>query len=67
MQKVAIVTDGSSDIPQSLVDELGITILPIIINFEDDSYKTWGDRGDLSREEFYQKLEKQLGLLLEIR
>jgi DegV family protein with EDD domain len=48
-----VVTDSTCDLPQSLVDEYGITIVPAYINFGEQSYQ---DGVDISRTEFYEKL-----------
>ncbi|HUT82980.1 MAG TPA: DegV family protein [Candidatus Bathyarchaeia archaeon] len=59
-QKVAIVTDASGDIPPNLVKELNITIIPVILNFEDKSYKSYGIEKGLTWEEFYKLTEKEV-------
>lgn len=50
---VKIVTDSTSDLPAALVRELGITVVPLFVNFGQDSYL---DGVDLQAEDFYQKL-----------
>jgi DegV family protein with EDD domain len=50
---VAVVTDSTSDIPLEVAEELGITIVPLYVQFGKKSYR---DNVDLSKEEFYQKL-----------
>ncbi|MCF2144177.1 MAG: DegV family protein [Candidatus Heimdallarchaeota archaeon] len=57
MQKVAIVTDGSSDLPKEIVEKYGITIAPFQVIIGDKSYKMYGDYGELSKEEFYNILK----------
>ncbi|MDG2113362.1 MAG: DegV family protein [Actinomycetota bacterium] len=52
MTTVHIVTDSSCDLPQEVVDELGITIVPLSIRFGDDEYI---DRVELSTDEFWAK------------
>ena len=49
---VRIVTDSACDLPQSLADELGITIVPLAIRFGDDEFV---DRRDLSVAEFWRR------------
>lgn len=51
---VKIVTDSTCDLPQNVIDELGITVLPCFINFDTRSFL---DGIDLSPEDFYRKLE----------
>lgn len=50
---VKVVTDSSSDIPDDLAQELGITIVPIYVIFGEKSYR---DRVDIDIDEFYHKL-----------
>ena len=51
---IGIVTDSTCDIPEELVKEYGITIVPQYIIWGDQQYK---DRIDLLPLEFYQRLE----------
>ncbi|MHA1211098.1 MAG: DegV family protein, partial [Candidatus Heimdallarchaeota archaeon] len=50
-QKVAIVTDASGDIPPEIAKELNISILPILLNFEEKSYKSYGIENGLTWKE----------------
>jgi len=50
---VKVVTDSCSDINPELAQKLGITVVPLFIQFGDESYR---DSIDLSTDEFYQKL-----------
>ena len=50
---VRIVTDSTSDLPPQLCRELGVTVVPLTVNFGDKEYR---DGVDLSAEEFYQAL-----------
>ena len=50
---VRIVTDSSADLPAQLVQELGITIVPLYVRFGEKVYR---DRVDISEDEFYQRL-----------
>jgi len=49
---VRIVTDSACDLPQYLVDELGIDIVPLTIRFGKEEFV---DRRDLSTEEFWRR------------
>jgi len=53
MMTVKIVTDSSADLPAQLVQELGITIVPLYVRFGEKVYR---DRVDISEDEFYQRL-----------
>ncbi|MCG3254359.1 MAG: DegV family protein [Candidatus Heimdallarchaeota archaeon] len=59
-QKVAIVTDASGDIPPELEDKYNITILPILMNFEEESFKSEGIEKGFTWDEFYKIAEKEV-------
>jgi DegV family protein with EDD domain len=50
---VKIVTDSLGDIPSGVVEELGITVIPIEVFFGTKSYR---DGVDLTADQFYRKL-----------
>jgi DegV family protein with EDD domain len=50
---IKIVTDSTCDLPEAIVAKHGITIVPLYINFGDQSYL---DGVELSRREFYERL-----------
>ena len=50
---VKVVTDSSSDIPDDMAQELGITIVPIYVIFGEKVYR---DRVDINVDEFYRRL-----------
>ncbi|NLG27959.1 MAG: DegV family protein [Chloroflexi bacterium] len=50
---IRIVTDSTCDLPPALIAKYGITVVPLFINFGDQSYR---DGVDISREEFYGRL-----------
>jgi len=51
---VKVVTDSTADLPDQLVQELGITVVPIYVRFGEEVYR---DRVNISEDEFYQRLE----------
>jgi DegV family protein with EDD domain len=51
--KVQVITDSTSDIPQDLVEKLGIRVVPIYVRFGDRTYR---DGVDIKIDEFYSKL-----------
>lgn len=53
---VAVVTDSTSDIEPAKARALGVTVVPLFVIFGDRSYE---DYVELSREEFYRKLESE--------
>ena len=50
---IRIVTDSTCDLPEEIVEEYGITVVPLYINFGDESYL---DGVEISRAEFYERL-----------
>ncbi len=50
---VQIVTDSVSDIPNHIVKELGITVIPVLVRFGDKLYR---DGVDLTTDQFYEWL-----------
>ncbi len=51
---VKIVTDSSADLPAELVQELGITVVPLYVRFGEEVYR---EQVDINLDEFYQRLE----------
>jgi DegV family protein with EDD domain len=51
---IKIVTDSTADIPPELAAELGITSVPLYVQFGGKTYK---DRVDISENEFYARLQ----------
>ncbi len=38
MEKIKIITDSTADLPQELYDKYDIEVLPVVINFGEESY-----------------------------
>ncbi|MDO8671426.1 MAG: DegV family protein [Dehalococcoidia bacterium] len=53
-QAVRVVTDSTADLTQSIVDELGITVVPLNVHFGDEVYK---EGVEITNAQFYQKLQ----------
>lgn len=56
---VKIVTDSTADIPAGLARELGITVVPLLLQFGEQVYR---DQIDLSGEAFYRLLQDTPGV-----
>jgi DegV family protein with EDD domain len=52
-RRVRIVTDSAADLPQGLAAGLGITVVPLLVHMDGQSYR---DGVDLTGEEFYDRL-----------
>lgn len=55
----AIVTDSTSDIDPARAEQLGVTVVPLFVLWEDRSYR---DYIDLTRPEFYRRLTSEKAL-----
>jgi DegV family protein with EDD domain len=56
MNKIKIVTDSTADISPELVEKYNIEVIPLYVNFGEESYLDDGQR--LTKKQFYEKLEK---------
>jgi DegV family protein with EDD domain len=56
---ISIVTDSTADIPSSLAETLGITVVPLTVFFGDKCYR---DGVDLDNTSFYKKLQSSKDL-----
>ena len=52
-EKIAIMTDSTSDIPRNIVEEYNIQVVPLRILYKDAEYR---DQVDISAEEVYRNL-----------
>jgi DegV family protein with EDD domain len=59
MPNVAIVTDSVADLPPQVAEELGITVVPLVVRFGTDLYR---DGLDLSPDQFYGRLRTSKAL-----
>jgi len=55
MKKVVIITDSTAYLPQEIVEELGVTVVPLTVNWDGETYR---DGVDIQAEEFYERLAK---------
>lgn len=54
MEKIKIITDSSADLPKEVFDKLNITVLPLLINFGEDSYF---DGVDINIDQMFERME----------
>ena len=59
MKKIAIMTDSTCCLPQELLDQYGIHVVPLYVHFDDKVYR---DGVDLTPDEFYDLLRKAKNL-----
>jgi DegV family protein with EDD domain len=50
---VKIVTDSTSDLPKEVAQELGISVVPLNVHFDLDTFK---DGVDMQADQFYHRL-----------
>lgn len=55
MTNISIVTDSAASIPENIVQDLGITVLPFNINF---GGKTFREGVDITKEDYYARLRQ---------
>ncbi len=56
---VAVVTDGTSDLPSDIAQAKNITVIPLNVRFGDQTYQA---PGDLTADEFFRKLQESRAL-----
>jgi len=57
LEKIALITDSSCDLPKELIDKYNIHVIPLRIIFQDGDYR---DRVDITSEEFYERLKTEI-------
>lgn len=55
MSNYVIITDSSCDLPDSIVKELELEVLPLAFIMDGKTYRNYPDNREMSPEEFYQK------------
>ncbi|MCC5889608.1 MAG: DegV family protein [Alkalibacterium sp.] len=56
-QKIAVLTDSGSDVPEAVKNEFDVKVIPLKILFEDGEYV---DKVDITAEEVYERMEKEI-------
>ena len=54
-RKVAVVTDSTANMPKDILEEYGIQVIPLTVNWEGESLL---DGVDIQVDEFYDRLQK---------
>lgn len=55
-----IISDGSCDLPSSLVQEKNITVVPFYVSFDDEQYLR--EKVDIDVRDFYQMMVEKKGV-----
>ncbi len=58
MKNYVIVTDSTSDLPMSIIEELGIKVIPLGFSFENENYINYPDHRQLSITDFFDRIKK---------
>ena len=56
MEKIKIITDSTADLPREVYNQYDIEVLPLLINFGEDSYL---DGIEINPEQLFEKIEKE--------
>lgn len=59
MTSVGVVIDSTADVPSTRLEELGVAMVPLVINWDGQTYR---DKIDLSTAEFYRRLRTSKSL-----
>ncbi len=57
MRNYVIITESTTDLPQDLINELGITIIPMAFGFENESYLNYPDNREMNIHKFYERVK----------
>lgn len=60
MEKYVIVTDSCIDLPKSLIDSLGIKVIPLTVIIEKKEYKNYPDEREITAIDFYNLLRSEV-------
>lgn len=56
MRNYVIITESTADLPSKIVEEMGITVIPMAFDIAGKSYLNYPDNRELSAHEFYDKV-----------
>lgn len=58
MSSYRIITDSTADLSQELVSELDVTVIPMKVTIDNQTYLDYPDKHELGAHEFYEKLRE---------
>lgn len=56
---IQIVTDSSCDLPQELLERYGVTVVPLVVDIDGDTFR---ERVEITPAEFYARMARSVGL-----
>ena len=56
-EKIAIVVDSGTDVPQSIIEKYNMYVIPLLIHYNDGEYR---DKVDISADAVYDRLEEEI-------
>lgn len=59
MKKVIIITDSTADVPKEILEKREIDVIPLFVNFDDESYK---DGVDINLDQMFNLVEEKRAL-----
>ena len=54
MKKIKLITDSTCDLPKDVLEKNNIEVMPLLINFGEESYL---DGIEISQDELFEKIE----------
>ena len=61
MSNYVIITDSSCDLPDSMVKELELEVLPLAFIMDGKTYRNYPDNREMSPDTFYSKQKDEIG------
>lgn len=58
MSEFIIVTDSCADLPAAMVEQLGVTVLPLMFNLDGKDYHNYPDNREMDPKQFYELLRQ---------
>lgn len=58
MKNYVIATDSTADLPVNIIEEFGITVVPLGFGFENENYLNYPDHREHGINEFYERIKK---------
>lgn len=58
MSEFIIVTDSCADLPAAMVEQLGVTVLPLMFNMDGKDYHNYPDNREMDPKQFYDLLRQ---------